>query len=130
MKSHKISADSVSTNPAAGTSNAGNGSIDARTNPAVPSAGGRRRDKDREERGLPPRDSLRSLARTYLETQARLWPEMVGTPAAPDITDAVVEAMADDFERRFRSLAVDVFDPAGLRRVWICPPPHILIQIV
>jgi DNA invertase Pin-like site-specific DNA recombinase len=119
MKSHKVSSDSVSTNPATGTSGAGNGSVDARSNPALPSTGGRSRDKDREERGLPPRDSLRSLARTYLETQARLWPELVGTPAAPDITDAVVEAMADDFERRFRAQTVDVFDPAGLRRVWI-----------
>jgi DNA invertase Pin-like site-specific DNA recombinase len=119
MKSHKVSSDSVSTNPATGTSGAGNGSVDARSNPALPSTGGRSRDKDREERGLPPRDSLRSLARTYLETQSRLWPELVGTPAAPDITDAVVEAMADDFERRFRAQTVDVFDPAGLRRVWI-----------
>jgi site-specific DNA recombinase len=118
MKSQKVSSDSVSTNPATGTSGAGNGSIDARTNPAVPSTGGRSRDKDREERGLPPRDSLRSLARTYLETQARLWPELAGTSAVPAITEAVVEAMADDFEHRFRSLAVDVFDPAGLRRVW------------
>ena len=119
MKSHKVSIDSVSTHPATGTSGAGNGSVDARSNPALPSTGGRSRDKDREERGLPPRDSLRSLARTYLETQSRLWPELVGTPAAPDITDAVVEAMADDFERRFRAQTVDVFDPAGLRRVWI-----------
>ena len=119
MKSHKVSVDSVSTNPATGTSGSGNGSVDARSNPAVPSTGGRSRDKDREERGLPPRDSLRSLARTYLETQARLWPELAGTPAVPAIKDAVVEAMADDFERRFRSQAVDVFDPAGLRRVWI-----------
>jgi DNA invertase Pin-like site-specific DNA recombinase len=118
MKSHKVFIDSVSTPPATGTSGEGNGSVDARSNPAVPSTGGRSRDKDREERGLPPRDSLRSLARTYLETQARLWPELVGTPAAPAITDAVVEAMADDFERRFRAQTVDVFDPAGLRRVW------------
>ncbi len=36
----------------------------------------------------------------------------------PTITDAVVDAMADDFERRFRTQLVDVFSPAGLRRVW------------
>mgnify|MGYP003339629987 CR=1 FL=1 len=118
MKSHKVSIDSVSTNPATGTSGTGNGSIDARRNPAVPSTRGRSRDKGREERGLPPRDSLRSLARTYLETQARLWPELAGSPAVPTISDAVVEAMANDFERRFRAQTVDVFDPVGLRRVW------------
>jgi hypothetical protein len=32
--------------------------------------------------------------------------------------DAVVEAMADDFERRFRTQLFDVFNLAGLRRVW------------
>ena len=68
--------------------------------------------------GLTARPSLLGLARTYLETQARLWPELAGTPAVPTITDAAVEAMADDFERRFRTQLVDVFNPAGLRRVW------------
>jgi DNA invertase Pin-like site-specific DNA recombinase len=71
-----------------------------------------------EDFGLTARPSLLGLARTYLETQARLWPELAGTPAVPTVTDAVVEAMADDFERRFRTQLVDVFNPAGLRRVW------------
>jgi site-specific DNA recombinase len=68
--------------------------------------------------GLTARPSLLELARTYLETQARLWPELAGTPAVPVVTDAVVEAMADDFEHRFRTQSMDIFDPAGLRRVW------------
>ena len=68
--------------------------------------------------GLTARPSLLGLARTYLETQTRLWPELAGTPAVPNVTDAVVEAMADDFERRFRTQSMDIFDPAGLRRVW------------
>ncbi|MCE9630149.1 MAG: recombinase family protein [Planctomycetia bacterium] len=68
--------------------------------------------------GLTARPSLLALARTYLETQTRLWPELAGTPAVPNVTDAVVEAMADDFERRFRTQSMDIFDPAGLRRVW------------
>ncbi len=68
--------------------------------------------------GLTARPSLLGLARTYLETQARLWPELAGTPAVPAVTDATVEAMADDFERRFRTQSIDVFSPAGLRRVW------------
>ena len=68
--------------------------------------------------GLTARPSLLGLARTYLETQARLWPELAGTPAVPTITDAVVEAMANDFERRFRTQLIDFYSPAGLRRVW------------
>lgn len=36
----------------------------------------------------------------------------------PIVTDAVVEAVADVFERRFRTQSMDIFDPAGLRRVW------------
>jgi hypothetical protein len=68
--------------------------------------------------GLTARPSLLGLARTYLETQARLWPVLAGTPAVPTITDAVVEAMANDFERRFRTQLIDFFSPAGLRRVW------------
>jgi len=47
--------------------------------------------------------SLLRLARTYLEPQARLWPDLAGTPAVPTVTAAVVEAMADDVERRFRT---------------------------
>ena len=115
MNSHNVSSDSVSKCPLTGNAGVGNDSIDARTIPALPSKRGRRRDKNRESRGMPPRDSLRSLARTYLETQARLWPELAGTAAVPDLENTVVEVMADDFERRFRSLVADVFDHASVR---------------
>ena len=77
--------------PATGTAGQGHVSNDGRTNPANPALPYRSREKEREERGLPPCDSLQSLARTYLETQARLWPELAGTPAVPTGTDAVVE---------------------------------------
>ncbi len=46
--------------------------------------------------GLAARPSLLGLARTCLETQARLWPELAGTPAVPALTDAVVEASPDE----------------------------------
>jgi DNA invertase Pin-like site-specific DNA recombinase len=72
-----------------------------------------------DDLGLTTRPSLLGLARTYLEAPARLWPELAGTPAVPIITDAVVEAMADDFARRFRTQLVDVFNPVGLRRIWM-----------
>ncbi len=95
---------------------AGNGSLGSSDN-----SNGYRHGRGRlrgDDFGLTARPSLLGLARTYLETQARLWPELAGTPAVPTVTDAVVEAMADDFERRFRTHSVDVFNPAGLRRVW------------
>ena len=95
---------------------AGNGSLGSSDN-----SNGYRHGRGRlrgDDFGLTARPSLLGLAQTYLETQARLWPELAGTPAVPTITDAVVKAMADDFERRFRTQLVDVFNPAGLRRVW------------
>jgi hypothetical protein len=95
------------------TGHAGNGSSD--------NSNGYRYGRGRlrgDDFGLTARPSLLGLARTYLETQARLWPELAGTTAVPHVTDAVVEAMADDFERRFRTQSIDVFDPVGLRRVW------------
>jgi hypothetical protein len=95
---------------------AGDGSLGSSDN-----SNGYRHDRSRlrgDDFSLTARPSLLGLARTYLETQAQLWPELAGTSAVPAITDAVVEAMADDFERRFRSQAADIFDPAGLRRVW------------
>ncbi|MEX0687992.1 MAG: transposase zinc-binding domain-containing protein, partial [Pirellulales bacterium] len=65
-----------------------------------------------------PFEKLVILGVSAFPAQARLWPELAGTPAVPTITDAAVEAMADDFERRFRTQLVDVFSPAGLRRIW------------
>ena len=69
--------------------------------------------------GLPGRPELLELARTYLETQARHWPDLVGTAAVPAISEATLTAMAEGFERRFRQQAIDVFQPAGVRKVWV-----------
>jgi DNA invertase Pin-like site-specific DNA recombinase len=68
--------------------------------------------------GLPERAGLLDLARTYLETQARLWPELAGTVAVPAADAATFAALADDFERRFRTQAADIFQPGSLPRVW------------
>lgn len=59
------------------TSHAGNGSPD--------NSNGYRYGRGRlhgDDFGLTARPSLLGLARTYLETQSRLWPELAGTPAA------------------------------------------------
>jgi hypothetical protein len=69
--------------------------------------------------GLPTRAGLIDLARTYLETQARLWPELAGTRVVPTADDATIEAMADDFEQRFRSDVAEVFAPSRSRQGWL-----------
>ncbi|MGB8854312.1 MAG: recombinase family protein [Pirellulales bacterium] len=58
------------------------------------------------------------LARTYLETQARLWPDLAGTPAVPAADAATVAAMADEFERRFRQQHAEPFQPEASPCVW------------
>ena len=68
--------------------------------------------------GLPDRDTLVDLAATYLDIQARLWPELVGTPAVPVSMPATIQPMAEAFERRFRAQAVEVFRPSGGARPW------------
>jgi len=84
--------------------------------PALPATGrGRARSPDF---GLPERTGLIDLARTYLETQARLWPELAGTPAVPAVDPATVAAMADEFERRFRQQHAVVFQPGSSPCVW------------
>ena len=40
--------------------------------------------------GLPDKAAQNDLVRTYLTNQARLWPELAGTTAVPEPTDAVV----------------------------------------
>jgi hypothetical protein len=45
--------------------------------------------------------ALRELARTYLELQRRLWPEMVESGKLAEPTDDNVNALADDFKGWF-----------------------------
>ena len=82
----------------------------------VPSRRGRVRSVDF---GMPERQGLLDLARTYLEVQARLWPDLAGTAAVPAADPATIAAMADDFERRFRQQHADVFRPGNAPITWI-----------
>jgi site-specific DNA recombinase len=82
----------------------------------APSRRGRVRSADF---GMPERQGLLDLARTYLEVQARLWPDLAGTAAVPTADPATIAAMADDFERRFRQLQADVFRPGDTPIAWI-----------
>jgi site-specific DNA recombinase len=96
---------------------AGSFSFDDSSSPALPSTGrGRVRSADF---GLPERSGLMDLARTYLETQARLWPELVGTAAVPTADPATIAAMADDFERRFRQQIAEAFRAVDAPRAWV-----------
>ena len=118
MKSHNVSKDPVSIHLMTGTAGAGHRSDGGRTSPAGPASTYRSREKGREEWGLPPREALRSLARTYLEQQAVHWPALLGTAAVPEASEATIDAMAAAFERRFRTQSIDFFDPAGVPARW------------
>lgn len=84
---------------------------------AIPSKGrGRVRGDDF---GLPDRETLVDLAATYLDVQARLWPELVGTPAVPVSIPATVQPMADAYDRRFRGQAADVFRHGAYPKLWM-----------
>jgi site-specific DNA recombinase len=98
------------------SSNSSSSKIPGHSNDAPsPSRRGRVRSADF---GMPERSGLLDLARTYLETQNRLWPELVGTPAVPAADAATIAAMADDFERRFRQQQAETFRPGDMPKVW------------
>ncbi len=84
----------------------------------VPKRRGRRRKIDR---GLPDESSRQDLARTYLEHQTRLWPELVASGLLPSASDAVIQPMADGLERRFLEGTIEAPDwgPAGQPSVQI-----------
>jgi site-specific DNA recombinase len=84
-------------------------------------ANGRRQGRGRargDDFGLPERETLVDLVATYLEHQARLWPDLVGTPAVPVSMPATIQPMVDAFERRFRAQAADIFRPNGGPMPW------------
>jgi site-specific DNA recombinase len=96
---------------------AGGFSFDDFSNPNSQPPTGRGRVRS-DSFGLPERAGLIDLARTYLDAQARLWPELVGTAAVPVAMPATMEPMADDFERRFRQQHAEVFRPSGTPKLW------------
>ena len=96
---------------------AGGFSFDDSSNPNSQPPTGRGRVRS-DSFGLPERTGLIDLARTYLDAQARLWPELVGTAAVPVAMPATMEPMADDFERRFRQQHAEVFRPSGTPKLW------------
>jgi len=98
------------------SSNSSSSKIPSSSNDAPsPSRRGRARSADF---GMPERSGLLDLARTYLETQNQLWPELADTTAVPAPVAATITAMADDFEKRFRQQHAETFRPGDMPKVW------------
>lgn len=54
------------------------------------------------DRGLPEDTALRDLARTYLEIQCKLWPELISSEILTSASDkAAIQRLAEDFKQRF-----------------------------
>ena len=69
----------------------------------------RKRRRRREERGLPSDKALRELAKTYLENQRRLWPELAKNGELPQLTDKIVGEMAAKYRKTFLGKQVEPF---------------------
>src|SRR5262245_5304206 len=61
----------------------------------------RGRRKPSPRRGLPDDATLYDLARTFLDHQHRLWPEMVVCGKIPPLTDESITNLVVDFKQRF-----------------------------
>lgn len=72
----------------------------------------------RPDKGLPDEKALLDLARTYLEIQHRLWPQLVGT-LLPAISEAEIEGLAAAFRERFLSGTVGRFRPEVDSPPWL-----------
>lgn len=72
----------------------------------------------REDKGLPDEKSRRDLARTYLEVQGRLWPDLVVLGLLPPPDEENVNRLAEQFTGRFLSATVRVFQASLIDRPW------------
>ena len=68
-----------------------------------------KRPRSKHEKGLPDAMGRKDLARTYLDTQRRLWPELVKQGVLPCATTANIARMADEFDQAFISGGVPEF---------------------
>lgn len=63
----------------------------------------------RVDRGLPDEKSRKDLARTYLEVQNKLWPELSGTGILPPVSELAIEQYADSMRDNFVNGVIGVF---------------------
>ena len=77
----------------------------------------KKRPRSKNEKGLPDAKAGENLARTYLDTQRRLWPELVKQGVLPHATKKNIARMADEFKQDFLSGKVSVFSVKG-HKLW------------
>lgn len=74
--------------------------------------------RSRDDRGLPADDAIIDLAKTYLETQHRLWPELIAIGVLPPVTEKTLGRLAEDFKRRFLTAKIDLTPLPDLCQHW------------
>lgn len=66
--------------------------------------------RKKADKGLPDEAALRDLARTYIELQRRLWPELTRTKFLPARSEKSIATLADQFRERFLGDGVPRFE--------------------
>lgn len=64
----------------------------------------------REDRGLPEQEALRDLARTYLEVQGQIWPQLISGGYLDRPSAKAAERLADGFKTRFLAGTMEQFE--------------------
>src|SRR6185437_10577245 len=67
----------------------------------------RRSRRAKADRGLPPDEELAKLAKAYLQTQTKHWPELASSGVLSLPTDDAIRLMAEDFKERHRTGKID-----------------------
>ncbi len=77
------------------------------------------RKNKKRTRGLPDDKSRRMLAETYLKVQHRLWPDLVKAGILPEITEANIGEMAEQFRQVFLSGKWSLFTHNLAKPSWV-----------
>jgi hypothetical protein len=72
----------------------------------------------RPGRGLPAEDALADLARTYLQAQRPLWPDLVAAGVLPEPDEAVLASMFGSFRRQFLGGPIPGYRPPLASPPW------------
>jgi DNA invertase Pin-like site-specific DNA recombinase len=67
----------------------------------------RTRRRAKEDKGLPPDNDLKELAREYLTFQRDKWPDLVEAGLIPELTDVTIRSMVNDYKHRHRTGEID-----------------------
>lgn len=69
-----------------------------------------RRGRGRRSQGLPTLENLTKLARVWLETQYRLWPNLVADGVIPQVTDQFTQSLVESFAEQFEDRAAKPYN--------------------